>query len=88
MTTLLVFLAAAAFLAVVVPRYGADTRDSRDWTPVEPFPPDYAVTPVTPVAPVTVAGRAGRTRAVRRSPRRAGAVRAPGSRSTIGVHRN
>ncbi|WP_326823007.1 hypothetical protein [Streptosporangium sp. NBC_01756] len=84
MTTLLVFLAAAAFLAVVVPRYGVDTRDSRDWTPVEPFPPDCAVMPVTPVAPVTVAGRAGRAQAVRR----AGAVRAPGPRSTIGVHRN
>ncbi|MEV8633174.1 hypothetical protein AB0395_16090 [Streptosporangium sp. NPDC051023] len=82
MTNFLIFLAAAAFLAVVVPRYGADTRDSRDWAPVEPFPPELAV------APVVTGREVGRVRAGRRPLwRRAAAVRASGSRGTIEVHR-
>lgn len=82
MTNLLIFLAAAAFLAVVVPRYGANTRDSQDWKPVEPFPPEYGV------AHLVTGREAGRVRARRRTPRRqAGTARASSPRETVGIHR-
>ncbi|GAA3124142.1 hypothetical protein GCM10017600_28980 [Streptosporangium carneum] len=82
MTNILIFLAAAVLLAVVGPRYGADTRDSLDWTPVEPFPPECAV------APVVTGSEAGRAYAGRRaSLRKAGAVGASGPHRTIRAHR-
>ncbi|MER7205583.1 hypothetical protein [Streptosporangium sp. NPDC000239] len=80
MTNFLFFLAAAVFLAVVVPRFGADTRDGRDWKPADPYPPERAVV-------TAVTGRqTGRARAGRRTPRRrATEVRASGPRGTVGV---
>ncbi len=82
MTNFLIFLAAAALLAVIAPRYGADTRDSRDWRAVEPFPPEGAA------VPVMTGQEAGRVRVGRQVPRRrAGVVRASRPRGTVGIHR-
>lgn len=86
MTNLLIFLAAAAFLAVVVPRYGADTRDSRDWKAVEPFPPECDAAPVIPVVTGREAGRV----LIRPAspPRRTGTVGVSGPRGRVGIHRS
>ncbi|GGK70352.1 hypothetical protein Sme01_27740 [Sphaerisporangium melleum] len=66
MTNLLIILAATALLAVIASRYGADTRDGRDWQPTERFPAEVTslrhARPEKAAEAVPAAGREARRR--------------------------